>query len=208
MSFKKVVGSISDKLKLSGGAITDAIKQNKQYINAELRVAEVAQEGINTLKIYADAETPQLKTSVSALARKIENIEKAREEKTKQLQKRVIDLLNKIVEEEKTMNEKLKEADVTQKAFIKAENKLAKIESKPEEKQKPGQIDEAKIILKESENAYRDADSKAKAAEDTFNKNRLDIMQSILSNIADIERTFYQKALKQIGAQKAETISA
>jgi len=75
MSFKKVIGSISDKLKLSGGAITDAIKQNTQYINAELRVSKMAQEGINALKTYIDAETPRLKTSISALVRKIENVE-------------------------------------------------------------------------------------------------------------------------------------
>lgn len=200
MSFKKVM----DKLSFSGGAITDAIKQNTQYINAELRVIKEAQEGINALKIYADAETPSLKTSVNALVKKFENIEKAREEKANQFQKKVIDLLNKIIEEEKILNAKIKEADAAQKALIKAENKLAKLESKPEEKQKPEQISEAKATLRESEGTYRKAETEAKAADDAFKKKKLELVKSILKNIADIERIFYEKALKQIGA---ETIS-
>ena len=200
MSFKKVM----DKLSFSGGAITDAIKQNTQYINAELRVIKEAQEGINALKIYADAETPSLKTSVNALVKKFENIKKAREEKANQFQKKVIDLLNKIIEEEKILNAKLKEADAAQKALIKGENKLAKLESKPEEKQKPEQISEAKATLRESEGTYRKAETEAKAAEDAFKKKKLELVKSILKNIADIERIFYEKALKQIGA---ETIS-
>lgn len=200
MSFKKVM----DKLSLSGGAITDAIKQNTQYINAELRVIKEAQESINALKTYADAETPSLKTTINALVKKFENIEKAREEKANQLQNKVIDPLNIIIEEEKILNAKLKEADVAQKALIKAENKLAKLESKPEEKQKPEQIDEAKAALKESEATNQKADAEAKAAEDVFKKKKLELMKSILKNIADIERIFYEKASKQIGA---ETVS-
>ena len=207
MSFKKVMGSISDKLKLSGGAITDAIKQNTQYINAELRVSKMSQEGINALKTYIDAETPRLKTSVSALVRKIENIEKVREEKANQLQKKFIDLLHNIVEKEKILNEKLKNADVAQKALIKAENKLAKLEAKPEEKKNPEQIDEAKAVLKESEITYRDADAEAKSFENVYNKEKFEIMESILKNIADIEGSFHQKALNQIGAKKEETIN-
>ena len=200
MSFKKVM----DKLSLSGGAISDAIRQNTQYLNAELRVIKEAQESINALKTYADAETPSLKTTVNALVKKFENIEKTREEKANQLQNKVIDPLNKIIEEEKILNAKLKEADVAQKALIKAENKLAKLESKPEEKQRPEQIDEAKAALKESEATNQKADAEAKAAEDAFKKKKLELMKSILKNIADIERIFYEKALKQIGA---ETIS-
>ena len=197
MSFKKVM----DKLSLSGGAISDAIRQNTQYLNAELRVIKEAQESINALKTYADAETPSLKTTVNALVKKFENIEKTREEKANQLQNKVIDPLNKIIEEEKILNAKLKEADAAQKVLIKAENKLAKLESKPEEKQKPEQIDEAKAALKESEATNREADAEAKAAEDAFKKKKLELMKSILKNIADIERIFYEKALKQIGVE-------
>ena len=54
------MGSITDKLKISGGVIRDAIKQNKEYIDGELRVVKMAQEGINALKSYAEAETPSL----------------------------------------------------------------------------------------------------------------------------------------------------
>ena len=200
MSFKKVM----DKLSLSRGAISDAIRQNTQYLNAELRVIKEAQESINALKTYADAETPSLKTTVNALVKKFENIEKTREEKANQLQNKVIDPLNKIIEEEKILNAKLKEADAAQKVLIKAENKLAKLESKPEEKQKPEQIHEAKAALKESEATNQKADAEVKTAEDAFKKKKLELMKSILKNIADIERIFYEKALKQIGA---ETIS-
>ena len=149
MSFKKMMGSITDKLKISGGVIRDAIKQNKEYIDAELRVVKMAQEGINALKSYAEAETPSLKTSVNALAKKLENKEKAREEMANQLQEKFIDLLNEILEEEKNLSEKLELADDAQKDLAKAENKLAKLESKPKEKLKPEQIEEAKNALKE-----------------------------------------------------------
>lgn len=203
MSFKK---NISDKLGLSGGPIADAIKQNTQYINAELKVVKIAQGAINALKTYADAETPKLKASVSALTRKLENIEKAREQKANELQQKFIELLNKIVEEEKFKNEKVKEANATESAFIKAENKLAKLEEKPVEKQNPERIDEAKSVLNEAKGTNQKAQTTAKATEDAFNKKRLELVQSILKNIAEIEKKFHDNALKQIGAQKAETI--
>lgn len=201
------MGSITDKLKISGGVIRDAIKQNKEYIDGELRVVKMAQEGINALKSYAEAETPSLKTSVNALAQKLENKEKAREEMANQLQEKFIDLLNEILEEEKNLSEKLKLADDAQKDLAKAENKLAKLESKPKEKLKPEQIDEAKSALKEADGTYQEAEAKANAAETAYNKKKLDLMKSILKNIEDIERAFHDKALKQIGAKKEEAIS-
>ncbi|MFW9897663.1 MAG: hypothetical protein ACFFDO_00180 [Candidatus Thorarchaeota archaeon] len=207
MSFKKMMGSITDKLKISGGVIRDAIKQNKEYIDAELRVIKMAQEGINALKSYAEAETPSLKTSVNALAQKLENKEKAREEMANQLQEKFINLLNEILDEERNLSEKLKLADDAQKDLAKAENKLAKLESKPKEKLKPEQIDEAKSALKEADGTYREAEAKANAADNAYNKKKLDLMKSILKNIEDIERAFHDKALKQIGAKKEVAIS-
>ncbi|MFX0186642.1 MAG: hypothetical protein ACFE8A_02780 [Candidatus Hodarchaeota archaeon] len=202
-----MMGTISDKLKISGGVIRDAIKQNKDYIDAELRVVKIAQEGINALKSYAEAETPSLKTSVNALAKKLESIEKAREEMANQLQEKFIGLLNEVAEEEKNLSEKLRIADDAQKDLAKAENKLAKLESKPKEKLKPEQIDEAKSALKKADGTYREAEAEANAVANAYNKKKLDLTKSILKNIEDIERIYHDKALKQIGAKKEEAIS-
>ena len=208
MSFKKMIGSISDKLKISGNAINDVIKENTQYLNAELRVSTEAQKGINALKTYAAIETPSLEEAINALVKTLENIEKTREEKVKQLQEKYLGPLNDVVAEAKIRNAELKEAEIAKKALDKAESKLAKLDAKPKEKLKPGQKDDAKADLKVAQETYEREETEAKAANEAFNKKKLESIKAILKNIADIERTYHENALKLMGVvkEKAEAI--
>ncbi len=208
MSFMKMIGSISDKLKLSGNAISAVIKENIQYLNAELGVFKEAQEGITALKTYAAIETPSLEAAINSLAETLENIEKARKEKVNQLQEKYIGPLNEIVTEAKIRNTELKEAERAKKALDKAESKLAKLEAKPKEKLKSGQKDEAKAAVKTAQEAYEKEEAEAKAANEAFNKKKLESMRAVLKNLADIEKSFHQKALELMGVvkEKAEAI--
>ena len=203
-----MIGSISDKLNLSGSAIANVIKENTQYLNAELGVTKESQEGINALKNYAAIETPSLEAAINALAETLENIEKAREEKVNQLQEKYIGPLKEIVTEAKIRNTELKEAKAAKKALDKAESKLTKLEAKPKEKLKAGQIDEAKAAVTAAQEAYEKEEAEAKAANEAFNKKKLESMQAILKNLADIEKSFHEKALELMGVvkEKAEAI--
>jgi len=203
MSFKKIkekMVTITDTLTPSSSAINQAIKEVKQYLNVELSVVKESKEGINALKEYAEAETPSLKGAISALANKIERIENAREEKVAQLQEKFVNPLNKIVEEAKILNNELKEAENAKKALEKAERKLEKLESKPIEKLKPGQLDDAKSNVKSAKANNEKEEAEAKRATETFNKKRLDTIQLILKDVADIENKYHEKALKLMGA--------
>jgi len=165
MSFKKIkekMVTITDTLTPSSSAINQAIKEIKHYLNVELSVVKESKEGINALKEYAEAETPSLKGAISALANKIERIEK--------------------------------------KALEKADRKLEKLEAKPIEKHKPGQLDEAKSAAKSAKANYEKEEAEAKRATETFNKKRLDTIQLVLKDVADIENKYHEKALKLMGA--------
>ena len=208
MSLKKVFGDISDKLKLSSSAISTVIKENIQYLDAELRVTKEAQEGINALKTYAAIETPSLEEAINTLATTLESIEQAREEKVNLLQEKFIRPLNEIVEQMKIKDAELKEAEKAKKDLEKLESKLAKLEEKPKEKLKPGQLDATKTSVSASQEAYKKEEAEAKAATEAFNKKKLEKMQEILKNLSEIEKSFHEKALELMGVvkEKAEAI--
>ena len=204
MSFKKVI----DKLKLSSSAISAVIKENNQYLDAELNVVKEAQEGINALKTYAAIETPSLEDAINTLATTLESIEQAREAKVSQLREKFIGPLNEIVEEMKIRDAELKESERAKKDLDKLEAKLAKLKAKPKEKLKPGQKEAAKSSVSAAQEAYEKEETEAKAATEALNKKKLEKMREILKNLSEIEKSFHEKALELMGVvkEKAEAI--
>ena len=199
MSLKKIVDSLTDKLKISSTAVRDIIKANSQYVSAENKAAEMSKKRILALKNYIIAEDPNLNVAIDNVVKRIESIENHREEKTKQIEEKIINFLKKIIEEEKAMVDKLKKASSAEKNLIKARNKVSKLQSKPVEKQKPEQLNEARMSLRELEASYNQIENEAKTEENIFQKKKSEIIQLILKYIVNIEKSYYENAYREIG---------
>ncbi|TFF90898.1 MAG: hypothetical protein EU548_00680 [Promethearchaeota archaeon] len=208
MSIKKFIDNISDIFTSSGDAISKVIKENNQYLDAILDVVKESKEGIDALKNYAIIETPSLENAINSLAETFESIEEARENMVNDLREKFINPMNEIIEEAKLKNNEIKESKSAEKTLEKAQKKYDNLKGKPVEKLKPEKLEEAESKLKMAKEHYDKEESEAKAAMELFNKKRLGIIQTILKNFADIEKSFHSKVLELMGVvrQKADEI--
>ncbi|MHA1294779.1 MAG: hypothetical protein ACTSQJ_19240 [Promethearchaeota archaeon] len=206
--FKKFINNLQDKLSLTSNAIKEIIKENTQYLDAELNVVKEASEAILVLKNYATSETPSLEAAISELAKTFESIEDARKEKVSLLKEKFIEPLNDLLSGFNARQQEIKEAEVARKALEKAQTKLNKLKAKPKEKLKPGQKEAAEEEVKKCEEAYKKESEDVKIANEKFNRQKLETLQAILTSLHDIEKEFHEKALKLFGAvkEKAEAI--
>jgi hypothetical protein len=202
MVFKKLVSGLQEKLSAASSAIKDIIKENNQYLEAELEVAKESQEAVLALQSYADKETPSLEAAITAYANTLEGIESARKEKVVALREKFIGPLEALLDGFVTRQTEIKEAEDAKKTLEKAESKLAKLKSKPKEKLKAGQLEGAKTAVKEGQASVEKEEADVKVANETFAKQKLETMQQILTSMHDIEKSYHEKALQLFGAVK------
>lgn len=209
MSFlKKFVDTVTESLGITSNKIQEIIKENNQYLDAEEEVSKESKEGIAALKSYAETETPSLEDAVVTLAATFELIEEARSEKVQKLRDDFIAPLESLVEELSFLEKEKKEAASALKDVEKSEKKLDKLKSKPAEKLKPGQMDEAEAVLKAAEETLKKEEADVKEQTETFNKKKFEIMKNILNKIVEIEKAYHEKILAELGTvkQKADNI--
>ncbi len=206
MSFKNklkgVVSSIAGAFGVAENAINKMIKENNQYLNAELNVAKESKEGIDSLKAYGDTETPSLKDALNSLAATYEAIEEARKEKVTQLQDNFIKPLNELLLGFKALNTEMKEKDSADKALEKAQNQLEKAKGKAPERLKPGEVEKAESAVKEAESKALKEDANAKAASEAFGTKKIETLKIVLQKLIDAEKAFHEKALDAITSVK------
>ena len=208
MVFKKLVSGLSDKLTTSSNAIKEIIKESNQYLEAELNVAKESTEAILALQSYAEKETPSLEAAITALATTLEGIENARKDKVKELKENFIAPLETLLDGFIKRQTEIREAEDAKKALDKAENKLNKLSSKPKEKLKPGQLDQAKTVVKEAKATVEKEEEEVKKANESFAKQKLEIMQQVLTSLHDIEKAYHEKTVELFGdvIEKAKEI--
>ncbi len=206
MSFKNklkgVVSSIAGAFGVAENAINKMIKENNQYLNAELNVAKESKEGIDSLKAYGDTETPSLKEALTSLAATYEAIEAARTQKVVQLQENFIRPLTELLVGFKNLNTEIKQAESAKKDLEKAQKSLEKTKSKAPEKLKPGEAEKAEGAVKEAELKAQKEDTEAKAASEAFGTKKIEILKTVLQKLVDIEKAFHEKALSAITSVK------
>lgn len=205
---KSLVDTISSAIGIATNKIEEVISENKDYLDVEQKLAKEHKEGIEALKEYGNVETPSLKDAMNSLAGMYETVAQAREEKVEELQQNFISPMNELLEKFKTKKKELEEAEDAKKDYEKAQKKLDKLESKPEEKQKPEKISAAKVALEEAKKKYEKEEAEAKKATEKFNKEKLETMKSVLSDLTEAEKKFHQKALGLLETvrKKAEAI--
>ncbi len=204
MVFKKLVSGLSEKLTMTSNAIKDIIKESNQYLEAELNVAKESAEAILALQSYAEKETPSLEAAITAFATTLEGIETARKEKVNELKEKFIAPLETLLDGFVKRQAEIREAEDAKKALDKAESKLNKLKSKPKEKLKPGQLDEANNQVKAAKTSVEKEEEEVKKVNESFAKQKLEIMQQILTSLHDIEKAFHEKAVKLFGDVKVK----
>jgi hypothetical protein len=196
--FKK----LTDALGLTSNKISELIKESNQYINAVEKVTNEIKKTIAALKGYAETETPSLGQAIGSLASTFEIIDKESVEKVERLKEEYIAPLNELLISLEKLQTEQKEAEKASKELEKAEKRLNKAKSKPKEKLKPNEIQNAESELKAAKQKATKEETDVKAATEEFNKVKLETMQEILKNMVDIETVFHKKILDSVATVK------
>jgi hypothetical protein len=196
--FKK----LTDALGLTSNKISELIKESNQYINAVEKVTNEIKKTIAALKGYAETETPSLGQAIGSLASTFEIIDNESVEKVERLKEEYIAPLNELLISLEKLQTEQKEAEKASKELEKAEKRLNKAKSKPKEKLKPNEIQNAESELKAAKQKATKEETDVKAATEEFNKVKLETMQEILKNMVDIETVFHKKILDSVATVK------
>ena len=189
---------------MTSNKISELIKGSNQYINAEEKVTREIKRTVAALKDYAETETPSLGQAVESLASTFEIIEKEGTEKVKRLREEYIAPLNDLLIGLKKLQTEQNEAQKATRELEKAEKNLSKVQSKPNEKLKPNEMQTAETGLKSAKDKADKEESDVKVATEEFNKVKLETMQTILKNIVDIETVFHKKILDSVATIKVK----
>lgn len=197
-----------DSLGLTSNKISDLVKESNHYINAEETITRDINKTVTALKSYAETETPSLGEAINSLAKTFEIIETERKEKVIKLREQYIAPLNNLITHLKTLQTEQDEAAKAVKEVEKAEKNLSKVQNKPKEKLKPGELESAETSLKTAKQKAEKEENDAKAATEDFNKVKLETMQKVLRNMVEIEKVYHEKILTAVSSvkQKAEAI--
>ena len=189
MSFTDKKGYMGDK------EIQNIIKEFGHYMEAEKKIVVESKDRIQSLKTYGTIEVPLLKQALNSLGETFENIDNAREEKIDQMQEKFITPLNMLLSDLKSLNAELKEKDHVFSHLEKANSKLSKLSNKPKEKLKEGQLEAAEKTLEEAEKVFKEEEAKANQMSEDFNREKLEIMKTVLVDIIKDEKEFHEKVL-------------
>ncbi|MEX2756621.1 MAG: hypothetical protein Q6365_014570, partial [Candidatus Sigynarchaeota archaeon] len=144
--FDKLKGGFSDfvaKLANQDAALKKAIDENKDFLDASLKLVKESTEAIDALKEFAANETPAIKQAYIAVSEVLGSIEKSRTELVTKLQAQFLGPLNKLADEYKKVANATKEHESSTKNLKNAQQDLEKSKKKPSEKLKPGEIEQA-----------------------------------------------------------------
>ncbi|MHA1886254.1 MAG: BAR domain-containing protein [Promethearchaeota archaeon] len=207
--FKKFMDNISNALGLTTNKISELVKESNRYIASEEDVTKDINKTVTALKSYADVETPSLGEAISSLANTFEIIENGRKEKVAKLREQYIAPLNELLTHLKTLQTEQEESAKAAKEVEKAEKSLNKAQSKPKEKLKPGEIENAETALDAAQKKADKEEADVRTATEDFNKVKMETMQKILHDMVEIEKTYHENILSSISElkQKAEAIN-
>ncbi len=196
--------NLSDALGMTSNKISELIKGSNQYINAEEKVTKEIKKTVDALKGYAETETPSLGQAIGALASTFEIIEKESTEKVKRLREEYIAPLNDLLVGLKKLQTEQDEAQKATRVLQKAEKQLSKVQSKPKEKLKPNEIQNAETELSSAKDKAAKEENDVKVATEEFNKTKLETIQTILKNMVDIETVYKKKILDSVATVKVK----
>lgn len=193
--------------KRHANGIKNIIKENGQYLNAELDVVKESKEGIQALKDYANIETPSLEDAINTLANTFQNIENARQDKVNNLREKFIGPLEELLEGFDAKQKEIREAADAKKDVEKAKNAVEKQHMK-RIKGRLDHLDRAKADLADAIDRSRKEQEDVQIATNQFNRKKLETLQIILKNLVDVERIYHTKVMELLGSveQKAEAI--
>jgi hypothetical protein len=173
-------------------------------------VVKESEEGISSLRTYAETEAPKLKAAIDKLAETYETLEQARKEKTETLKAEFIAPLEDLLVSFKERQKELKDVENAKKEVEKAEKKYDKENVKPAEKKDPAKLDAAKAQLDAAKKNLAVQEKESDAANKKFEAEKTETLKKVLDNIVSVEKKFHESMLKKIKEleQKASTLGA
>nr|MDO8086326.1 hypothetical protein [Candidatus Sigynarchaeum springense] len=203
--FDKLKGGFSDivaKLANQDAALKKAIDENKDFLDASLKLVKESTEAIEALKAFAAVETPAIKQAYIAVSEVLGSIEKSRTELVTKLQAQFLGPLNKLAEEYKKVANATKEDESSTKSLKNAQQDLEKSKKKPPEKLKPGEIEQAEIKVKAAEEkATKDHEILASMTME-FAKMKVATLKEVIQTLVILEGEFYQIASSTLSGTK------
>lgn len=171
------------------------LKENKDYLKANQDLGKEAREAIASLRSYAENEAPGLQSAFVLVSEAMDGIEKNRGEYLAGLQEKFIAPLESIDEAWKKLQTELNEDDAAQRALKKANADLEKARSKPPEKVKPGEIEQAEVKVRSAEEKAEREHEDVVRDMAKFTELKLRVFKDVLEALLDLQTEFYEISL-------------
>ncbi|WP_457557528.1 hypothetical protein [Candidatus Harpocratesius sp.] len=196
-TFKQKMNLITTQMFIGQSPIEPLIKENRQMLEAELKLSLESTEGIQALKEYSEIETPVSKEALNNTSEVLKNIEKLRQKLVEQLRigfVRPFEQLSNVWKEVEIMK---KEKERAEKALEHAQKILEKKKEKKEntpEKMKENELESAEQSLSEAKSVLKEISEKLEQKEENFHNQKLKVIQNSLKVLIRERKSFHSTA--------------
>ncbi|MHA1775846.1 MAG: hypothetical protein ACTSWC_03670 [Promethearchaeota archaeon] len=207
---KQKIGKLSDQAFLGSSPINPIIKENRQMLEAELKLSLESNEGIQALQDYSEIETPASKEALSQISETLKKVEESRRKMVEQLRLgflRPFEYLSDVWKEVEILK---KEKQRAEKALEHANKTLVKKQEKAEknpEKMKENELELAEQEVKDAKEKLEKINYDLEQKEEEFHQKKLNIIKNSFKVLIEQRKQFHNQSKENIEKVKPPVLA-
>ncbi|MHA1610589.1 MAG: hypothetical protein ACTSYU_00930 [Promethearchaeota archaeon] len=171
------------------------LKENRQMLEAELKLSYESAEGIQALKEYAEEESPALHDALIGTSEALNKIEENRKAMVNRIRVGFVRPFEKLVDEWKVVEIQKRELEQAKKLVEKAEKSLNKINAKSEDKRKDGEVEAAEENLQAANENLNQKSKIRKKKYKAFHSQKISVIKKSLRALITERKIFHEESL-------------
>lgn len=195
--FTQFMDSFARLLNLKSSELRKIVKQNEEFIDAELDSVTESKEAIEAIEKYVSNEISSLEDKFKGLSDLFSKINSERSIRIDEMKMKITTPLKELIVVNDKKKKEVKNAKDAKNDLEKAKNHLERLKSKDIQKRSK-KLTKAKQNYEELKNHYNRMKTKAELAKETFNNERIRIFKKILNDIISIEERLHKSIMNTV----------
>lgn len=198
---KNKINQVTSQIFSGQAPMEPMIQENRQMLEAELKLSYESAEGIQALKEYGEEETPALHDALVGASEALEQIENTRKQMVETIRVGFVHPFEDLVTQWKDVEHQKHETEQAEKQIEKYENKLEKKkakEAKDPTKIKEGEIEEVETAITDAKTNFENQKELTAQKEQALEANKLKVIKDSLGVLMKERKSFHQQSLSTL----------
>ena len=194
-TLKDKVSSVTNQMRIGNAPMDPLLKENRQMLEAELKLSYESAEGIQALKLYAEEETPALHDALVGTSNALNTIEENRKAMVDRIRIGFVRPFELLVDEWKAVELQKRELKQAEISVEKAEKLLEKKKQKNGEKLKGREIESAEEEVQITKANFDHQMKIRKTKHKAFHTQKITVIKESLGALITERKDFHEQSL-------------